>query len=795
MRYAHCSPLTGHGSRSRFFRSALMASVAMGIAMPAMAQQTSNPSDAQRGFVDHDFTTTVGSATTLNERFVDIKTPGDLVSANSRSYVVGTIDVDSNVTSPTFSGTQILVPTIGWSSFATLHQVGILQCRDASQAILWQKYFYGSDLSTPARWTNLRAVAVWPTDAEADTRVVICGETTHTTLPLGATLAGATTTAPTGFVSVFDGAGNLLWTHRFYSNDYTQHCAITDVGIRVEQSGGVTYDVVTYCGLSTHGNPGGSTPLEPLLPFDAPIGASGSGYTGAGGDTNAGAGFWDGIVGRVRFNRSNSTITRDFHSIVGGSEADGLFGLTLLDEDRFVVVGNTRRLSSTASAEAFPFTGDGMRAGGTITHDWNNSLGNDPDYCVGTITMFDASPTRSSNKLVLETSLPLGHIGTEQSLARDIWSADRASGNYDLFVVGSTDDDATNGDFISSINASPGAQPTLGGGQDGFLAHALGNSTPIIAFTFATFFGGSGDDGLSGVSGWNGSVANCSVVGTLDNSGAGTGTDLVVASYWDLGTTLVRSDVVGSSDNDIPTALGSSHAMTGSLAYPTTLGEPAGGGISVDSVLRTSIVGSSPSAAATTNFPNFGGGDAPLGGVDAVRAVYDLLPAGVWRTDGTGTRTSGFGSVPQPSGYFGGTTPSACLSAFGQLPGEPIPDLRRISIDYVGPAPGSGVSGASVQLSNFLPPTTPFTVGVIQFGFPGTPGSIYSSAAEIWAYSSPSVLYSGYGLNSLNWPLSTLPSGSFEFTVQGVFLLASPMACDPGASVGTVASPGLVLSY
>ena len=52
--------------------------------------------------------------------------------------------------------------------------------------------------------------------------------------------------------------------------------ALTDVSIRVETNAttGVGEDVVTYCGISSYGNPPNSLWLRPIRPFAAPQGAA-----------------------------------------------------------------------------------------------------------------------------------------------------------------------------------------------------------------------------------------------------------------------------------------------------------------------------------------------------------------------------------------------------------------------------------------------------------------------------------------------------------------------------------------
>ncbi|MCA8976311.1 MAG: hypothetical protein KDC98_16450 [Planctomycetes bacterium] len=766
-----------------------------------MAQQTASPDDARRVYADHDYTTTPNATTFHGESFADIKVTGDPLSSFGRSYVVGTIEVETTdpSSSPTFSGFAVGLPTTGWPPFSnSLHQVGLLQCRDSSQAILWQRFFYGWNATNAPRWTNLRAVAVWPDEVEAEARVVICGETFDEQVPLAQNLPSATVGDPTGFLAVFDGSGLLLWTQRFYGQNFNRRCAITDVAIRVEHDGNDTYDVVTYCGVSTHGNPGSGTPLTPVNWFPAPT-APGTGYVGAAGNTNAGAGAWDGIVGRVRFNRAGSTTSTDFHSIVGGSVGDGLFGLALLDEDRFVAVGNTTfdPAHFPGVYEAYPFTQPGLDNTPQLTWDWNNQFGAHPYYCVGTVMLFDAAPTRLNGDLVLEESVALGHMGPELTIARDVWAAPAgpATGDVDssIFVVGSTTDNSeNNGDLLDSIDGGlqRGAQPYYGGGLvDGFLVHAITDTQLVLDFTLGTFYGGLLEDGLTGVSGWPGMPFDCAVTGFTEIE---TGNiDLVAASYHEITGLLARQDIVGSNLPDLPSSAAPRNAMlaTSNFAYLPALGGPNGGGIGVDALMRATIIGATPTWA-TSTFPVWGGGDVPMDGLDAVRVVYDLLPEGVWRTDGTGTRAAAFGSVPQPSGYYGGTTPSACLDTFGRLPGEPAPELQRIWIDYQGPHPTVGVNNASIRLSGVSLDPNQYTLGVIQYGFPATPWPP-GATVEVWAYQNPTVLCQGYGC-SLIWPLSPLPGGPSEFTLQGVFLLQSPLNCDPNA---TIASPGLIISY
>jgi hypothetical protein len=712
--------------------------------------------------------------------------------------MVGTIDVRDTTTNPKFSGIAVDLPPGGWPTISVggFQQIAIVQCRDASESIVWQTYFYGKTFQS-SRYTNARAIAVWPAESEEDTRVAICGETCDQELPLSQLGSPLSSNAsdPTGYVAVFNGRGTLLWSHQFFSNDFTSRCAITDLSIRVEDSEEGTYDVVTYCGISSHGNPGSGVPLSPKFPFAAPTWAGSSFYVGAAGNTSSGSGQWDGIVGRLRHEQGTSTTTQDFHSIVGGSEMDGLFGLAELSDDRFVVVGNTKRINVSTSATAFPFT-EG-------TEDWNDTNSATPAYCVATVTVFDAAPTRSSGALLLMASHSMGFAGSFESLARDVWAAEMGSGNS-IYIVGSTNDwtDSTTNFLTSCINSTSGPitdgeQLTFGGTRDGFLVWTLfapGSSASPVVYLAGTYYGGASDDGLTGVAGWNEVPEYCVVSGYTNSSGAGN-FDLVAASYSNTSAgaptvSLAREDIIGSSAQESAAVMGPTHATSSlPLTYPTSLGSPAGGGAAVDPRARVTIVGASNSAGAGTPYPTLGG-NGPLGGQDAVRTTFDMLPQGVWRTDATGTRAAAFGSVPVPSGYDGGTSPTSCINDFGRLIGEPAPLLPRMFIDYRGSAPAPTVSTGIVGVEG-VPPG--FIAAVIQYGFPGSPSGIPGSTIELWTPSSPASL--GVGQRYFYVFPGGMPSGSYEFTVQIVFLLSSALSCDSGATLALAATPGLVISY
>jgi len=238
---------------------------------------------AQEVYATHDWTLGVVTPEPLEqyrETWADVKTPGD-----DRQYTVGTIQVRTTENA-LFSG-EDAVPVTEPGGFPPIfnllqgqsRQVVIVQCTDATplaagpatfQQVFWQRYFYGGNAlgETSDRASNARGIAVWPEETAAATRIAICGETYDERLPGSvATFVAATALAPTGFISVLDGDGNLLWTHHVFGADPAQSCAITDVSIRVEPDG---REVVTYCGISTHGDPGPGTPLTRLL---APAGS------------------------------------------------------------------------------------------------------------------------------------------------------------------------------------------------------------------------------------------------------------------------------------------------------------------------------------------------------------------------------------------------------------------------------------------------------------------------------------------------------------------------------------------
>ncbi|MCA8977335.1 MAG: hypothetical protein KDC98_21615, partial [Planctomycetes bacterium] len=310
-------------------------------------------------FTTHDATTTVShTPPALFEAWADVKTTGGLVPGSGWTFCVGTIEVSTTdpTDNPTFSDKAVVPPLgaalfqiPGTATFAT-KQVVVLQARgpdpsvtgpNADQDIRWQRLFYGdSGLWTSTTIgpigrtaTNARAVSVWPVWKEAtgeldqvETRIAICGETYDSRLPnnqFNGTggwnkfygpiqfQANYPRGLPSGFIAVYRGNGDLLWSHQFFFEDASippggpeGACAITDVSIRVEQVGEVKRDVVTYCGISSFGlRLNETTALTAYRSYAAPTSAV-TGYVPGGGATdnsNNGAILdqWDGIVGRI----------------------------------------------------------------------------------------------------------------------------------------------------------------------------------------------------------------------------------------------------------------------------------------------------------------------------------------------------------------------------------------------------------------------------------------------------------------------------------------------------------------
>jgi hypothetical protein len=251
---------------------------------------------------------------------------------------------------------------------------------------------------------------------------------------------------------------------------------------------------------------------------------------------------------------------------------------------------------------------------------------------------------------------------------------------------------------------------------------------------------------------------------------------------------LLRKGLIGGAANETPAATGPVNALNTATTFwgmgSPSLGPPEGGGASMDQLGRVTIVGSS-------NGPGFpvtaGGLGYSLLMTDGVRAVVDMLPVGVCRTDGTGS----CGVLPQ-SPFTGGTTPSCALSPFGNLIGSSPPALWRMMIDFEGTlAPGFP---AALLLDR--PPANVTVLGTfVQFSLPATQPQIVDQV-EIWTTSSPFLFVSSPpGNASIRFPLGTLPPPSpsgFLASAQFVSLIALPFSCNGFSFVG---SPALTLSY
>ena len=504
----------------------------------------------------HDNTTTVGSPTALFEGWADVKTPGKAppgwATGDGRIYAVGTINVREThqFNNPTFSGVAIreadyrVIPAPTWPQFGLGRgsgvQVVVLQCSDPDGAIQWQNFFYGNSniYNTPqaaARGCNARALSVWPGATPAETRIAICGESHDATLPRSAQppsftfnnigpTGQLTNGLPSGFIAVYDGDGQLLWSYEFRVDDTIGQCAVTDVSIRVEQTPAGARDVVTYCGISSFGIPANGFPdsLSPLLPFDDAQLFAVSGYTPANGDTDNGPDQWDGFVGRISSDHVNplpTATTREFHSIVGGRHQDGLWGLAELDDNRFVVVGGSAVPSgATAGPPSFPFTV-------TQVSNWDQQA----DYNIGVVMVFDASPTRltPSQDLILDKSTSLGSVGTQNSHARDVlvqFDADPAatgSARHEIVVVGTTDDPS----LFTSLLGSPIPTVAFAGTADGFVVITRDAFQDLFVFNEGAFQGEPSFSGFTGVAAWNEYVDHFGIVGFTTG-------DLWLGSYW-----------------------------------------------------------------------------------------------------------------------------------------------------------------------------------------------------------------------------------------------------------------------
>jgi hypothetical protein len=772
----------------------------------------------QNRFSTHDYTLpTFGTGgepipgvNDFREFWADVKTPGD-----GSAYSVGTIEV--RTTFNTFFSGAPADPSSGLTPFtvgggAPARQVVMLQqAAVASTGLGFQKFYHGTNPGGVLRATHGRGIAVWPSTNAEDTRIVICGESQDETLPLSNAAAwpGAGGTGTAGFIAMFNGAGTLLWSHHFFGTAANQHCAITDVSVRVE------YDIndpriplvdhVTFCGISTYGMPASNGTLTAVSPFSLPTTAC---TNSAMGSTDNGPGQWDGIIGRLsRAHSGAGSTTVQMLSSVGGTAQDGLFGIAEIDAELFAVVGSTGAQSAPPMGADFPFTFGNCASAATAP------------YCAGAALVFQ-HPVGSACRLVWSQRVGSLAAGTNTTL-RDVLVHQQWNGTTDpgLIVAGATDDGLVF-DPAASLLWAPTVQPqaALGGGVDGFvLAGRYINSAGFALWDTGTFRGGEGDEGLTGVQAWNEFYDHFAVTGTS------AGGDIDVASYLKTQSggplALLTGGAVapalggaqiGGSGLDRPTAV--AVPVTGpAMRNATTLGgfaefglgNPAGGGISIDPSGRTNVVGTTVSG----NFP------VPLGRPktgfthDAVRVALDMVPAGIGRTDGT-TTTAPSGAPTYPGPFFGGTTPECALTPFGHQIGSVDPQgpltVPRMLIDWLGAPPAAGVNGVVVASRPKNGSSGGSVAAALQFNFPGPPAPYLPDGILIWTTDSSAMLFgtSAPALDVVQFPIATLPTGPMTLAAQVIYLLAAPSAggstgptCPTGGQSTLAASPGMWISW
>jgi hypothetical protein len=776
-------------------------------------------------FSTYDWTqATAGSEQQFREVWADVKTPGGFpeFGANAdarRTYAVGTIEVrDTRMGLALYS--QFRADPHDLQGFfltaaTAKRQVVIVQSSKAGDnGIAWQTYLFGSTTgispNSNTRAMNARAISVWEATDPLNARIAVCGETYDEIVPQSQAPSGwaqANASNPSGFISVLDGTGALRWSFHFFAgNDPDADCAITDLSIRVDAEGN---EIVTYCGISSHGlATSGTTHLDPIHPFASPIAG-----TLSAGDTNQGTGQWDGFVGRLVHNSSGTS--RTFHSIVGGPGTDGLFGLAEVDENVFAVVGYTETAQSTGPG-LFPFPAPTAPTA---------------PYRHGALLVFDARTIGSG--LVLHSGVPIGTGNRDLStIARDVCvgfdsliTATASPTSQKLYVVGSTND----GGFGSTA-FSAGTNPSIHGQDDGFVCVAYLDATPLAPVGTGSLFplgynywGGPGDDGLTGVNNWNEFSERIATVGWRSTGGA---TDIGVTSWLHnesfgfgnppgntappiqtLELIEVRTSVFGSSTTDLPAAMGPVCATSVGLAFDTFgLDQESGGGIAVGNDGRINAVGMSNG----TNYPVLGAGSRSDNAVqDAVRTELDMVlgPSvsvggaplmGMGRTDGTGFQASPAFPPRDPSTlqvtHTGGTTPACALAPFGRRIGEPLPPLQRMLIDYEGNPPLAGSCDAAILVTR---PSSTIGTAIVQLGLPPATPWLTLGGTDFWLAGPSSqnaqLLFFG-SPTTLRIPLPTFPiTGSLpvQLSVQVICLLAGTTTFAPGCTSDFTASPAL----
>ena len=728
------------------------------------------------------------------DRWADVKTPG-----NGWTYSVGSTRAPTTdpLSAPIFSA----APVTGPAPFRTQGtQVVILQANNlANPAQSWQRYFYGQSMGQPNGLASFaRAVATyipqWPGATRSDWRIAICGESYDGLLPEAPPGVGSQFgwLWPKGFLAVYDGRGELLWSNHFYPTG-TQTVAITDIAIHTEGVGTAAVDVVTYCGMTDAGGGAGQTMATQRefvsLSVQTPCGLVS--YPSGAGIAGIPTGQKDGFIGRLTAPHINfvpgpnpvpALVTSVFACLVGAAGDDGLLGIAEITQDRFAVVGTA---SLVASSLVPPIT---------IGSCMNQAVGT-----FGYVAVFDASQIRvnpTTGVLVLEYG---EMIGVPQPLAT-VYSTeprDVAILGGHLCVVGATDNPAL-----------PNAQNALvnGAARAGFILQCSGLVT--IGGVKSTFYVQPTDGTecqLVGVGGWSEFDDHIYCAGWMekamsanpplptrrhgfvvslfrDTTTNASGLNLVPIRMWGLDDTVVSSFLPASTPGGA-----------------TNSGWPTSGGIAVDERGSVTVVGST-----------YGGIDFPFTSQglgmepnhassalehDACAVVVDLLPPLARRSDGSGDPASPW--VPSTTAD-GGTTPVCGRALYGRAIGV-SPSLPRMMIDIEGlPGPGN-------QLSILVdrPPASSglLSLGFLRIGLPNLapePTLLATYGIEFWMnltdwMLSPQVVNGG----SIRDPLfgsAGLPIGSYGFSVQFYTLMSQGFVGCP-ASYTFASSPALYFEY
>lgn len=666
---------------------------------------------------------------------------------------------------------------------------------------------------------------MFPGATNPETRIAICGETFDRRVPpIPSPQSGHGLGVSSGFIAVYNGDGDLLWSHLLFGADTTASTVVTDLSIRVEVSGGVSKDIVTYCGISANGifqpsptpSPPLVSPLSPKKPFgvlSTTLPCASEAY--ATGDENnhpldsenLSCDNTDGFVGRLCFTpAAPQPLDVIFHSIVGGDDHDSLWGLVERSPTEFAVVGTTkiRGLGAVSSFgwTVFPLTQNALFQSTAGTACLSTGT---PGDMYGVIVEFDAqgvSPATTAT-LQLRGSRLIGRPGFK-TVARDVA---RQGGEY--CVVGSTTDPGF---------GSTSAQCTSGSGQPatGFLVMT---PDPNFAFTqvrrFPALVDPCSNNGLTGVAGWNEHPDHLTLYGWTQENGPDT--ELLVMSVFRDTTTgsmspplqVLRRLVVRTESTDMPGSVDGapftffvSPAVAGHFAEGLPLGNCAGGGVAVDPLGRVTVVASTSGNIGFPVISRAGVARGPSAALPAIGlqifngilARIDMLPIGACRSDGTGFCPTLTWGPDAP----GGTTPACALSRFGNQVGVlPGPALERMLLDLDGEL----VVGQTLKLIVDRPPPTTAVIGSVwHLGFPvSAPVFLPDHDIDLWYMAGGPPAFgvlppSGASIREVV-NTAALQAG-FSFMVQYVCLLAQPLVGTPcpGSNLSLAASPALVFS-